>query len=465
MRKPLGARVSGAAAAFIICAFPCRLPAQQLLVGRSGVIATKKVDKTPLARSMSTVVLAQQGALPKLEPLPSPLSVEDAVRFGLQNNPQIPAGVAGVASAAANYRSLASLNTIDLGATRVQGTSTAPSLTGADSDTIVDIGTTFDVSGQRRFQAAGARAQLGVTSFTFDETKLGLTQQIRDAYWSLAAARTQTRIAQEILEQVRRVNKLTQTQNDAGAAPRVDVIRSSIDVANAQQALVTAQAAETAALSALNVVLGRPPLAPVVLTEALSETPASKLPLPDLPSVDDLTKKALSQRPIVKSAREAVRVTDYTIKQTKASRLPDLSVDYERSVQQPQPADSVVLTMRFPLVDLGSIRHSVNSAAEAKKQAEAQLRQTEQQVAQQVAQAYSDYMVARKQATSYFADILTPSIALLGMAELGYKQGATGILPVIDAENTLRNARNGYVSALLALYKARDEVDAAVGGP
>src|SRR5690242_17776767 len=40
-------------------------------------------------------------------PLPSPLTPDAAVQYGLQNNPQITAGLAGVASAAAAYRSLA----------------------------------------------------------------------------------------------------------------------------------------------------------------------------------------------------------------------------------------------------------------------------------------------------------------------------------------------------------------------
>jgi len=397
-------------------------------------------------------------------PLPNPLSVDEAVRYGLRNNPQIEGGEAGTAAAAANYRSLASPNTIDLGVTRVQGTSTAPSLTGDVSDTILDVGTTLDVSGQRRFQAAGAKAQYAVTRYQLDETRLTLTQQLRDAYWTLASARTQSRIAQELLESAQRVNQLTSTQNQAGAAPQVDVIRSSIDVANSQQARVTAQAAETTALSALNTLLGRPPLAPVELSAGLAETSASELPAPAIPSFDELNRRSLAQRPLTKSAREQVRVAEYAVKQARAGRLPDVSLDYERSVQQAQPADSLVLVARFPILDLGSVRNSIKSAEEAKRQADAQLRQTEQQVSQQVAQALSDYDQARKQVTSYYTDILAPSLKLVGMAELGYKQGATGILPVIDAQTTLRNARNGYITAILNLYKALDEIQAATGG-
>jgi outer membrane protein TolC len=84
-------------------------------------------------------------------------------------------------------------------------------------------------------------------------------------------------------------------------------------------------------------------------------------------------------------------------------------------------------------------------------------------VTQQVAQAYTDLTQAQVLAASYQTDILVPSGTLLTAARAGYQQGGTGLLPVLDAESTLRNARTGYVSSLLALYKAQDELQTAAG--
>src|SRR5262249_41542943 len=80
-----------------------------------------------------------------------PLSVDDAVKVGLKNNPQVVAGKAGVESAYSNYRSIAAFSPITLTGTHVQGTSTAPTLNGTNNDTFVDLGETFDLSGQKRF--------------------------------------------------------------------------------------------------------------------------------------------------------------------------------------------------------------------------------------------------------------------------------------------------------------------------
>jgi cobalt-zinc-cadmium efflux system outer membrane protein len=238
------------------------------------------------------------------------------------------------------------------------------------------------------------------------------------------------------------------------------VIRSSVDLANVQQSSVTAQGAERGALIGLNVLLARPMVTPVQLADQMDESTSASAP-PGLPALTELTQKALAQRPLTRSAREQVRAAEYALKQARAARFPDLSIDYQRSFES--PFDSVLLALNLPLLDFGSVRHSIKAAEETRKQAVAQQQQAEQQVQQQVAQAYTDLTQAQQLAASYRTDILAPSVTLLSAAQLGYKQGATGLLPVIDAETTLRAARTGYVSSLLALDKAQDELMAATG--
>src|SRR5262249_54767376 len=153
--------------------------------------------------------------------------------------------------------------------------------------------------------------------------------------WSLAAARAQRQIAQQGLQEAQRVYQLTNTQFGAGSAPRVDVIRSSIDLANVQQNAVTAQGVERTALTAFNVLLVRPASPPVELAAQLSETTLIPAAIPGLPDLTELTRKAITSRPLVRSATEQVRAAEYALRQAKAARLPDVSVDYERSVQRP----------------------------------------------------------------------------------------------------------------------------------
>jgi cobalt-zinc-cadmium efflux system outer membrane protein len=205
----------------------------------------------------------------------------------------------------------------------------------------------------------------------------------------------------------------------------------------------------------------RPASAAVELADQFTEAMVIPAALTTLPPLAELTRKALATRPLVLAAKEQARAAHYAVKQARAARLPDLAVDYERSVQDPNY--SVLLGMRLPLLDLGGVRNAIKSAEAAQKEAEAQEQQAEQQVTQQVALAYADLTQAQMLTTSYPSEILSPSGSLLTVAQEGYQRGGTGILPVIDAQSTLRNARTGYVNSLLALYKAQDELQAATG--
>lgn len=431
--------------------------------GQPDLSGVSPVPSNPANITPTLPPIGGSGAVPPGSEIPNPLAVEEAVRIGMERNPQAAAGIAGVASAAATYRSTASFPPVNLNLTAVRGSSAAPTLNGTTSDTFVDLGDTLDTSGQRRYQAAGAKANLGVAQYQLEETKLSLAQQIRDAYWSLAGARAQKDFGLESLREVQHVNQLTRLQLAAGSSPRGDVVRSSIDVANAQQNYLAAQGAERAALSGLNVLLARAPQGPIQLADNLSQVTVIPTLSGNLPDLETITRFAMTNRPAVRAALAQVRAADFALKQARSGRFPDFSVDYERSVRDPTQA--VVVALHMPLLDFGTVRNSIAAAAAAKRQAEAQQKASDQQVAQQVAQAYTDYTQAQQLSGSFQTDILAPSTTLLAMAQLGYKQGATGILPVIDAETTLRNARTSYINSLLALYKAQDEITAAIGGP
>src|SRR5579872_4198741 len=87
------------------------------------------------------------GPFPAVDEIRGPITALDAVRIGLARNPAVVAGKAGLASAQANYGSLQAFPPVNLSVTHVIGSSTAPTLTGATTDTFVDLGDTIDTSG------------------------------------------------------------------------------------------------------------------------------------------------------------------------------------------------------------------------------------------------------------------------------------------------------------------------------
>lgn len=388
------------------------------------------------------------------------VSVDDAVQMGLKRNPQVAAGLTGLAANRATYLALGVPAPFSVGASQVGGTSTAASVNGDTSDTILSVSGTLDTSGQRRYQAASSHASYLANGYQFLETLLSIEHQIRDAYWTLGAANAQLEISEESLKEAQRVYALTVTQEKAGSSPHADVVRSSIDVANAKQAVLIARNGRQTAQITFNTLLSLPPQASIHLSSHLTED-TSPAPTVTLPPLEEIIREASHQRPLVKSAEESSRAANFAVHQAESSRFPDFNAMYQRSVRN--QLDAITLTISIPLFDFGGISQSIRGAKDLKKQADFQKVQAEQQVAQQVSQAYADLETAIESAASYKKDILAPSTSLLEMTKLGYQQGALGILPVIDAESTIRTAKIGYISSLLAIYKAQDELLNAIG--
>lgn len=421
------------------------------LVGQSAA-----APPPPAAMASIATLHAVRQALP-----PSPLTVDDAVRAGLQQSPQIAAAVAGAGIAAANYKALAAFPPLNLTVSYATGNTDAPSVANTLTDTWIDVVGALDVSGQRRYLAAAANAQSAAARYQVRESELTVAQQVRDAYWSLVAARAQAQIAQDNVETARRVNELTRLQEQAGTAPHVDVVRSGIDVATAQQSLLSAQGSERTALAALDTLLGLQPDEPLQLADSLTPPTQSAPVFPSPPALAQLSRIAIADRPLLQAARAQVRAAGYAVRQANAGRLPNVSVDYQRSVQYNDEA--VILSASLPLLDFGSVRQSIRSAAASRRQAQAQERQQELQVQQAVAQAYINYQQALAIAATFPQEVITPSTDVLNMVQQGYKQGGSGILAVIDAESTLRTNRVNYINSLLSVYRAQDELLAAVG--
>ncbi len=410
----------------------------------------------------SSLASNEQSGTPSTAKEVKVLSIEGAIRLSLQNNLLIQSDSLGVNASYNTYRSIAAFPNFIFGFSQVQGSSSAPSLTGDNRDTILEVSGSFDISGQKRYQAAAAHETFTGVQAQHLESLLKLEKQVRDAYWSLSAAQSQVRIADESVSEANRIYELTIQQERAGTAPKADVLRASIDLANAKQAQMVAKGSQLSAQLELTGLLALSTDADV-FTVTDMEGDSGYLARLKVPAVEEALANALKTRPTLTAARSQLSSSGYSLRQVEASRIPDLNVQYQRSAQQ--QVDALSLTLSFPLFDFGGISHAIRSARDSRRQAELQIRQTELQVKREVKQAIVDLDSAIHAASSYEKEILGPSRQLLEMAKVGYQQGATGILPVLDAESTLRNARVGFTASLLAVHKAENELLAATVPP
>jgi outer membrane protein, heavy metal efflux system len=92
-----------------------------------------------------------------------------------------------------------------------------------------------------------------------------------------------------------------------------------------------------------------------------------------------------------------------------------------------------------------------------------QLRQAEMQTITDVEKAWEQYQAAQQSAKVFSAANVEQTQRLRDIAFFSYKQGATSLFELLDAQRTLLQARTGYNQARYDLQNSLWMLEAAIG--
>jgi CzcA family heavy metal efflux pump len=244
----------------------------------------------------------------------------------------------------------------------------------------------------------------------------------------------------------------------AGDAPALDVVRSDVDVAEAQAALEAADAGDQNASEAL--------LVETNSAGALEDTVSANLPpiasalLDPQAAVADARKL----RPEIASAQLLAQAAQAEVAAARAAGFPALTIGGGYVVGTdsgvPVNAPSINANLTIPLGPGAHDRVGVAAAKaiEAKAKADA----TERQIVLDVAAA-SRSLGATQRAAAAMARARQSAEAELQATELGYRNGASSSLEVASARSTYEQAVVDELSARYDLEKAAATIEVEMG--
>jgi outer membrane protein TolC len=312
---------------------------------------------------------------------------------------------------------------------------------------------TFTLAGYRRATAAEdmARAQQEIA-------QRGLKVVVTQAYYALVVAERGYATAQQSLEQARRSLETSRQLEKGGEVAHSDVITFQIQYNQQQQAFQEATLAMANARLALAVMLFPDFNQSFNVVDDLDTSPP-------LPTLAESTKMAEAGNPEIRAAMAALRESRYGVSQAKAAFLPTLSFDVDygieanalalRSVASAFPAAGrlpnlgffMTATLNVPVWHWGANISKLRQARYQKQQAQVNLSFAQRQVLKNL---YSYYNEARTSRAELAALQSSASLAAdsLRLNTLRYKSGDATVLDVLNAENTLTQARNSYAAGL-----------------
>jgi len=418
---------------------------------------------------------------------PAPISLEQAVRIALKQNPAVHAAAAyadaarhAIEAARAGY--LPHVNFSE-GFTRgnnpvyVFGTLlTQRQFTAANFDLgflnvpspVNNFRTQFSASaplydfGRTSKRVKDARIQAQGTREDASRTEQSVVFNVIDAYLNELLAREQVRVTQAAVTMTQADLDRARAREQQGLSVASDVLSAQAQLAQAQEDLIRAQNSVAIAQASLNVAMGLPEDAPTRTEGRLAPV---MIAVGDLPS---LQQQALKQRPDYHEARLQAEKAGNSVAMARSEFLPriDMMGSWEEDNQTfaTRGGNNWVAgaTLTFNIFNGGARRAQVAESRAYQRRAEAMRTQMESAVRLQVRKAYLNLNAAR-QRVEVSSDSAAQAEESLRILRNRYDAGLATIMDVLRAETMRTSARNNHLNALYDYRLAFAALELATG--
>lgn len=362
---------------------------------------------------------------------------------------------------------------------RIAGASLLPSLNGtlggtrADSEggaasTRYSAGLSasyeLDVWGRNRDSRTSSELSARATAFERDSVALTVNASVATSYFKVLELRERLRLAEENLASAERVMAVVDARVRLGAGTELERVQQQTLVEQRRAALPGLRQQVATAETALALLLGE---APQGIAERIEARSLHDLLLPD-PIATGLPSELLLRRPDLRRAETQLRAANANIGAARAALFPSLSLSASASLQDATLSGlssaglvtSVGASLLQPIFRGGALRGQVDLSEERYVELVASYRQTILTALKDV----EDALVTVREGQLQYASqrqVLANAERTFQLAETQYRAGATDLLTVLTAQQTLSSARDTFLqntSAQLlnqvALYKA-----------
>src|SRR6266576_784774 len=400
---------------------------------------------------------------------PSPtgklLTIEDAVRIGLDNHPRIKAAGERIGSQAAILGQQMGAYYPTISSTSFYRTGTAGS-TGVVNSFAADayssqlnFNFTLYNFGKREGNVQAARETLDATKQDYETTNQDIILAIKQAYYVYLGAQAIVNVRKDTVRNRDLLVKQAQGFYQVGTRARIDVARAEANLYTAQADLIAAENAVKIAWVTLRNAMGSPRLPEQPVAEDSPEITFSM----NLAGARDV---AFDTRTELKSFDALKRATDQLIAVARRGHLPDIIFDsfYGRTHKSGdtafpetfplKPVWQVQLSLVIPIFDGFRTTNRIEETLHNYYNIKAQEEDRRQQIALEVEQSYLRVVETQERinATESAAKAAKENVDL---ARGRYEVGVGSIIEVTDAESIYTDAQTTYIRTIYD-YKIAD---------
>ena len=315
---------------------------------------------------------------------------------------------------------------------------------------------TVEWPGMRAARKDAADSGLSSATFSLDEAKLNLVAEVKGTFYELLLAERTVDLLQQNLENVQDVARIVRARVRSGEGPQFESVKAEVEVLKAKQEITKAKNVVRVKLVGLN----------TLTAGALGtryEVQGDFRALRDRLDPEQMAARDLSQHPILKRQGKLIEQAELTVTKERQARVPNVTLfgGYAREVGR----EAVVGGLSVPTPIWYQQQGHIAEALGTQRKEEAGLIHALNNLGRQLNQHAREAETAQERIIVYEEGLLKQAQEALRIAQLSFRQGASSLLEVLDAQRVQRQITVDYNLARFELSVALTQYERALGGP
>jgi cobalt-zinc-cadmium efflux system outer membrane protein len=320
----------------------------------------------------------------------------------------------------------------------------------------VMVNQTVEWPGMRAARQHAADAGLAGATVGLEEAKLNLIAEVKQAFYELLLAERTVDLLQQNLEIVQEVARIVRARVRSGEGPQFEAVKADVEVLKAKQEMTKAKNAVRVKLVGLDT-LTAGALGPRYKVQGDFRSLRDRL------DPEQMAARDLSQHPLLKRQGKLVEQAELTVTKERQGRVPNVTLfgGYAREIGR----EAVMAGVSLPTPLWYRQQGHIATALGTQRKEEAELIRAKNDLARAINQHAREAETAQEQILVYEEGLLKEAQEALRIAQLSFRQGASSLLDVLDAQRVQRQIAVDYNQARFELSLALTRFERAVGGP
>jgi cobalt-zinc-cadmium efflux system outer membrane protein len=315
---------------------------------------------------------------------------------------------------------------------------------------------TVEWPGMRAARKDAAEAGLASATVGLDEAKLNLIAEVKQAFYELLLAERTVDLLQQNLEIVQEVARIVKARVRSGEGPQFELVKAEVEVLKAKQEMTKAKNVVRVKLVGLD----------TLTAGALGlryKVQGDFRVLRDHLDAEQMAARDPSQHPTLKRQGKLVEQAELTVTKERQGRVPNVTLfgGYAREIGREAVVGGVSVPTPVWYLQQGHIA----TALGVQRKEEAELIRARNDLGRAINQHAREAETAQDQIIVYEEGLLKQAQEALRIAQLSFRQGASSLLDVLDAQRVQRQITVDYNLARFELSLALTRYERALGAP